>query len=230
MADKVATGSASAAPARTPDEAERALGRAMAFGVPAITVVGATIVGLVLSAGPAILVLSAGMLLSVIAFLWASLRTLSGDAPLDEGLVAVNVSARATSSESPAERKRRVLRALKDLEHEHAIGKIDDADYEQISARYREEAKEILREIDVEVEPLRAKAEEIARAHLAKKGLADGAPKAANDIDDDSRDEDAKPVRLECSKCKTSNEPDAAFCKKCGNALQAPAEAKDATV
>jgi hypothetical protein len=187
------------------------------------------------------------MLLSVIAFLWASLRTLSGDAPLDEGLVAVNVATRAASSESPAERKRRVLRALKDLEHEHAIGKIDDADYAQISARYREEAKEILRAMDVEIEPLRARAEELARAHLAKKGLGDGpassdakSAKAAKDEmaegdeapSDAGSEEASAPSRLDCPKCRTSNEADAAFCKKCGTPLGGAgdaAEAKDAT-
>ena len=34
-----------------------------------------------------------------------------------------------------------MLRALKDLESEHAIGKIDDADYASFVARYRDEAK-----------------------------------------------------------------------------------------
>lgn len=240
MADKVATAparSSEAAPqAQTsPEDAERALGRALGYAIPTLTVLASIAMGLVYSIGPAILVLAAGAILSVIAFLWASLRTLSGDAPLDEGLVAVNVAARASSSESPAERKRRVLRALKDLEHEHAIGKLDDADYAQISARYREEAKEILREMDVEIEPLRAKAEDLARAHLKKKGLLRDEKSALETPPAEEEEEEEaeaaappeKPARVACPKCETSNEPDAAFCKKCGTAL-ASAEASDA--
>ena len=49
-----------------------------------------------------------------------------------------------------AEQKRRVLRALKDLENEHALGKIDDADYEAIAMQYRDEAKAMMREMDRE--------------------------------------------------------------------------------
>jgi len=235
MADKVATAPAArstTAPEKGADEAERALGRALAIALPTVTVVAFIAMCILYSIGPALLVLAAGTILGVIALLWASLRTLSGDAPLDEGLVAVNVATRGTSSDSPAERKRRVMRALKDLEHEHAIGKLDDADYAQIAARYREEAKEILREMDVEIEPLRAKAEELARAHLAKKGLLeDEAPRSAKARDEEreEREEDEKPARPLCAKCETSNDADAAFCKKCGAPLNAPAEAKDAS-
>jgi tellurite resistance protein/ribosomal protein L40E len=225
MADKVAND------AVKNDDAERALARAFAIGLPILTVLAATAVTFVFSVGPALLVLAAGMLLGVIGLFWASLRTLSGEAPLSEGLVAVNVMSRASSSESPAERKRRVLQALKDLEHEHAVGKIDDADFAQISARYREDAKTLMREADIEIEPLRARAEEIARAHLSKKGLADGAdeePDAREKASGAKAEATAAPARITCAKCSTSNEPDATFCKKCGASLTA-AEPSDAT-
>ena len=176
MADKVASD------AVTNDDAERTLGRIFAIGVPVGTVLGFAGVWVVFSMGPALLVLAGGILLGVIALFWASLRTLSGDAPVAEGLLAVNVAARASSSNSPAEKKRRVMLALKDLKHEHAIRKIDDVDYAKISARYREEAKDLMREADVEIEPMRAKAEEIARAHLAKKGLA-GSPASGEPVE-----------------------------------------------
>jgi hypothetical protein len=178
--------------------------------------------------GPAILVVASGALVSVIAFLWASLRTLGGDAPLPEGLVAAGS---ARHDVSPAdERKRRTLRALKDLEHEHSIGKIDDADYEMLSARYRETAKSILREMDFQIEPLRAKAEEIARAHLLTKGLTteEGveAPVVQGTLAATTAAKGDRASRLRCATCAASNEPDASFCKKCGARL-AP-EASDA--
>jgi ribosomal protein L40E len=119
-----------------------------------------------------------------------------------------------------------VLRALKDLELEHSVGKIDDQDYAEISGSYREQAKGILREMDVAVEPLRPKAEEIAATYLKKKGLGsrdNKRGKRAEPIPTASPESDAteapERTRLDCPRCTTSNEPDATFCKKCGAKL-----------
>jgi hypothetical protein len=215
-------------------DAERALARMFAVGIPVVTLVAAIGVGAWLSVGPAILVVAAGTLLGVIALIWASLRTLSGDAPLPEGMEGI---ARRALVSSAGEQKRRVLRALKDLELEHSIGKIDDADFAQVSARYRDEAKALMREADIAIDPLREKAEALAMAHLVKRGLAKGSSPvgaAADDVDAPQGDEASPakappaPARPECPKCSTSNEPDAVFCKKCGTSLTA-AEAIDAT-
>ena len=97
--------------------------------------------------------MAAGALLGTIALLWASVRTLSGDAPLGLDLEAVGAARLGVDASS--EQKRRVLRALKDLEAEHAIGKIDEADYDTLVARYRDEAKTVMREMDLQVAPLR---------------------------------------------------------------------------
>jgi hypothetical protein len=212
------------------DEMERSLARTTAWVIPSVTVLAAITVGMMFGIGPAILVLASGALVGVIAFLWASLRTLGGDAPLPEGLVAAGAERHDVSNAE--ERKLRTLRALKDLEHEHAIGKIDDVDYQLLSMRYREQAKAILRELDFQIEPMRAKAEEIAKKYLAKKGLGDGAKESASDDGDPKSEEPVAPKtsatpRLPCPKCETSNEPDAAFCKKCGTRLGV--EASDAT-
>ena len=197
---------------REGDDAERALGRAVAIGLPVLGVVAAIVVGARTSVGPALLVLAAVALLGTISLLWASVRTLSGDAPLPADLEAPAVQRAGTNA--LAERKRRVLRALKDLEAEHAIGKIDDADYEAVVAKYRDEAKEVMRQMDVEVSPLRGEAERIARKYLEARGLAGPAP--ANDAKDDAVDAGD---RLACAGCGTSNESDATFCKRCGAAL-----------
>jgi hypothetical protein len=133
-------------------------------------------------------------------------------------------------------RKATILRALKDLEHEREIGKLDDADFEEVAARYRDEAKSILRTLDGEVAPKLARAEQIAFEHLKRKGLIDGI--AAEPVADEpaaaSKDSEkalvvpvvpaqdasaTKSARVECAKCATSNEPDATFCKKCGGPL-----------
>ena len=105
-------------------------------------------VGFAASVGSALLVLASGALLGTIALLWASVRTLSGDAPLPVDLEAL--AAQRRDVDALGEQKRRVLRALKDLEGERALGKIDEADYEAIATQYREEAKALMREMDRE--------------------------------------------------------------------------------
>ncbi|HEX7667301.1 MAG TPA: zinc ribbon domain-containing protein [Polyangiaceae bacterium] len=172
------------------DESERSLARSVGLLIPAVTILVAIGVGLVTSIGPAILVFAAGALLGTITLLWASLRTLGGDAPLPSGLASAAIAQRA--NRSAEEQKRAVLLALKDLEHERAIGKIDDADYAEVAARYREEAKTLLRQIDEEIAPKRPRAEEIAKAHLRKRGLL-GDEGADESNEDDAKEPEEKP-------------------------------------
>ncbi|MCL2449471.1 MAG: hypothetical protein FWD17_11035, partial [Polyangiaceae bacterium] len=147
------------------DRAERVIARGIAWGVPVVTAGSAVLAGLLGSIGSALLVAASGALVGAIAFLWSSLRTLSGDAAVDD------VGRAATSSavaDDLADRKRRVLLSIKDIESEHALGKLDDDDYEELVTRYRNEAKQVLREIDLRVEPSRAEAEQMARKFLAQ--------------------------------------------------------------
>ncbi len=46
------------------------------------------------------------------------------------------------------EEKRRVLRAIKELEFDHAMGKLSDEDFKQIGDRYRLRAIEVIRELE----------------------------------------------------------------------------------
>jgi hypothetical protein len=220
------------------EDAERALGRAVAVGLPVLSVVCAIVVGFVASVGSGLLVLASGALLGTIALLWASVRTLSGDAPLPADLEAL--AAQNRDVDALAEDKRRVLRALKDIESEHALGKIDDADYETIATQYRQEAKAIMREMDHNAAPGLAEAERVAREYLAKQGLGPfpepGAGPSGHATLGETRrsrksvsegsgagsegDATIERVRVACAECATSNEPDAAFCKKCGAAMK----------
>jgi hypothetical protein len=223
-----ATGSTSA---QSADDAERSLARGAAIGIPLGTVALSIGVCVASSLGPALLVFAAGALLGTITLMWASLRTLGGDAPLPTGLAIAALVSR--DDRAVAERKRTVLLALKDLEHERDIGKIDEADYQIVAGRYRTEAKTILREIDDDAAPNRSRAEQIARSHLKKRGLlATDDDREHDDVANRVSIEPAPPttksappppmtkeLRPECSACKTSNEPDASFCKKCGASL-----------
>lgn len=152
---------------------ERRIARGVAIGLPLVTLTLAVAVGVITGVATAILVLAAGGLLGVVALLWASLRVLSGDASLPPEIEALDASAHGV--DALASRKKMLLRALKDLENEKALGKLDEEDFAQVSETYRKELKDVLAQIDATLEPYRSKAEDVARAHLAQAGLVETA-------------------------------------------------------
>ncbi|MBV9947741.1 MAG: hypothetical protein JOZ69_12880 [Myxococcales bacterium] len=242
--DRSVTRASAAAPSagrrERDDDVERKLGRAVAFAVPAAAVGGACVAGVLAGAGSALLVLAAGALVGAIGLLWASVRTLSGDAPLASDFESL--AARRHGVDALAEQKKQLLRTLKDLESEHQLGKIDDADYEMLDARYRNEAKAVMRRMDVEVSPFREEAERVARDFLKKRGLgggsddpgdarreaADGdeaAPPTARTPSAASPRPEGRADRAVCAACSASNEGDAAFCKQCGTTMKRGSDA-----
>ena len=144
------------------------------------------------------------MLLAIFA-LWNSIRMLTGEMPVPEELAAAEL--RGTVPR--AEKKRSILRALKDLENEHALGKIDDEDFKVVAGRYREEAKNLLRELDTEVAVYLPKAEALIQKHLKQKGLT----------------QDPSPYR-EASRAASTETPAAT---ESGTDVEKTAEAEDVT-
>lgn len=116
------------------------------------------------------LILAGITLLATVFALWNSVRTLAGDGEIPEAFKDARFEV-ATSRQRLLEQKKSVLRALKDLENERAIGKITDEDFEDVAVRYRDEAKGILRQLDAVGEEHLQKAEALAEKHLRAKGL-----------------------------------------------------------
>jgi len=184
-------------------------------------------IGLTHGAAPALLVLSAVLLLLAISAVWNSLQSISGNS-IETGtdLVAISIDG------AEDEQKRFILRALKDLEFERSMGKISDEDYEELKRTYREQAKEVLRSADIASEPARAKAEALAQSYLEKEGIVpipSTEPKMTDEIPtSQSQDSSASQLSIAdnktcatdgCTACGTDNDPDAIFCKKCGTKL-----------
>ena len=96
--------------------------------------------------------------------------------------------------------KRLVLRSIKELEFDKAMGKIADADFEEMSCRLRQRAVALMQRIDVGEAGLR----ERIMKDLA--GLKQ--PKASKKVS-----------AQQCAQCKTLNDADARFCKTCGATL-----------
>ena len=193
------------------DQVERALGRVFAIGLPLASVAGAVVTGTLISTGSALLVLAGGALLGAIALFWASVRTLSGDSPLPRDMAMAGAERHGKGA--LVEEKRRVLRALKDLENEHGLGKIDDADYRSLVATSREQAKDVMRKLDVEVAPYREQAERLVNEHLNRLGMQSLSDQSTGEPENSETD------RIACHACRASNEADATYCKQCGSPM-----------
>jgi hypothetical protein len=124
--------------------------------------------------------------------------------------------------------KKLLLKAIKEIEFDHAMGKLDDDDAAEITQTYRARALEIIRLVDAE----RANDyEQIVEKELAKRLAKSGvkiealpAPKAEEAAAAPEPAAAAEPVAAaepNCPQCGVKNDADAVFCKKCGNKLGA---------
>lgn len=199
--------------------------------------------------GPGIaLSLSLGALLWVARLLFESARALVATSSAAEQSEALAASGRRKKE---LEREYFILkRAIKELELDHAMGKISTDDYGEIRTRYRERAVRVLRQLD-QGETYRSQIEADLKARRAARGLSTApkvsvAEKPTSDVSAPGVDgadkptvpsQSAEPAKAlpaaiasdsaagprACPGCTTHNDADAVFCKKCGGKLGAPA-------
>jgi hypothetical protein len=114
-------------------------------------------------------------------------RSLTGFA----GRGPVGLPIRDRAREAMLGDKALVLRSIKELEFDHATGKVSDEDFKEMNHRLRVHAMSLMEALDREAveAPSRAVAE---------------APKVTG---------------AACASCKTVNDTDAKFCKHCGSRL-----------
>ncbi len=106
-----------------------------------------------------------------------------------------------------------VLRSIKELEFDYAMGKVGKADFDEMSARLRARAAGLIKQLDAGggyKEQIAKEIEErLSRSH-------------SPDVDDALVSEgpsDADAGASECAACGIRNDPDAKFCKNCGAKL-----------
>jgi hypothetical protein len=104
--------------------------------------------------------------------------------------------------------KNLVLRSIKELEFDFAMGKIAQADFDEMSARLRARALGLMRQLDAGG-GYRDQIEKEVRERLSADGAVAMKP-------DTTGIADATGL---CESCGTSNDPDAKFCKNCGAKL-----------
>jgi hypothetical protein len=159
------------------------------------------------------IVFGACALVVTLFWLWQSLRHTFAHA--EEAQVAAETSS-APRAALLAEKKS-LLMALKDLEAERDTGKLSEGDFVELNARYRQRARLVLKSLDGQIAPHRDAAKVLLKGALETAAAPAGAvaPAAEPVVAADAATSHA------CPSCATSNDADAAFCKKCGTKLQA---------
>jgi hypothetical protein len=94
------------------------------------------------------------------------------------------------------------LRSIKELEFDRAMGKLSDADWQEMSGRLRARAARLMRQLDAGA-GYRERIERDLAKRLEK--TPDVQPKAS--------------AERVCAACETANDADARFCKACGQAI-----------
>jgi hypothetical protein len=132
---------------------------------------------------------------------WRTMGPLAG-AEMDPATQVVGGRTRAALERE----KTLVLRSIKDLEFDRAMGKVSDKDFAEMSARLRTRASGLLRQLDRGSTYRDAIEHELARRlNLPNNSRQPAAPKAV--------------AEGEACVCGTRNDADARFCKNCGRKL-----------
>lgn len=99
-----------------------------------------------------------------------------------------------------------VLRSIKELEFDHAMKKVSDKDFAEMSARLRARAAGLIGQLDAGS----AYRPEIEKEIAKRVGHAGG-----------DRGQPVATLSRACASCRTQNDADAKFCKSCGARLEA---------
>ena len=127
----------------------------------------------------------------------------------------------ATAAEALSERARAVLtrekalvlRALKDLEFDRSMGKVSQADFDEMAQRLRSRALSLMKQLDDDATGYKTIIERELTARLAGRAAGTVIPEPAG----------TAPAQIAerpgtCA-CGTVNDTDAVFCKRCGSKL-----------
>ena len=104
-----------------------------------------------------------------------------------------------------------VLRSIKELEFDRAMGKVSEKDFGEMSGRLRSRATRLMRQLDATT----GYRSEIDREIAKRIGAAERPDRDAVGPVLSSR------PATTCASCNTANDPDARFCKHCGHTMEA---------
>jgi hypothetical protein len=126
--------------------------------------------------------------------------------------------------------KQLVLRSIKELEFDRAMGKLAPGDFEEITARLRLRALRLMQQLDADSVAPRERIER----ELAERLRGGASSSSPNSLVQDAATEPAPeraavpaptPAAVTCASCGVANDVDARFCKACGTRLAAASDA-----
>ena len=109
-----------------------------------------------------------------------------------------------------AREKTLVLRSIKELEFDHAMGKVSSSDFDLMARRLRTQALALMKQLDTDMPGYRDEIERELAKRLAIEVDGDTTPLAGPQPTDSTV----------CASCGTENDTDAKFCKGCGSSLE----------
>jgi len=109
------------------------------------------------------------------------------------------------------------LRAIKELEFDHAMGKVSDEDWKEMSGRLRARASGLIRQLDAGA-GYRDQIERDLAKRMGEGHGRDAGPRPSRALADEEPRATA-PAERSCANCATANDRDAKFCKNCGAKL-----------
>jgi hypothetical protein len=123
-----------------------------------------------------------------------------------------------------------VLRSIKELEFDRAMGKVSPADFDEMAGRLRARAITLMKQVDAGGSGYRELIERELQQRLKARAGAPSEPLAPADkmaptaeppalISPQSLNSSETSTARGCVACGTANDDDAAFCKRCGTAL-----------
>ena len=144
----------------------------------------------------------------------AALRTflpLTQKAPTDAARILGGRTRAALERE-----KTLLLRSIKELEFDRAMGKVSEKDFVEMSGRLRARAVRLMRQLDAGAGYRSDIEREITKriGHPISGGSKEQDPPYAAESPLPSR------PAVTCASCNTANDPDARFCKQCGAAVE----------
>jgi ribosomal protein L40E len=138
-------------------------------------------------------------------------------------IVPLTVHDASRLAERPSERARAalerektlVLRSIKELEFDRAMGKVSAKDFDEMAGRLRARAMTLMKLLDAGGSGYREAIERELNERLHKHTRTAGSLDPAKNAVAPAKE----PSPRVCASCETINDPDAKFCKRCGTSL-----------
>jgi hypothetical protein len=133
--------------------------------------------------------------------------------PLVGDIASMSTDALSDRARQVLEREKMLtMRALKDLDFDRSMGKVSQADFEEMSARLRSRAMSLIKQLDEDGSGYRSLIERELSARITAPVAAPSAPEVTD-------------ATGGCA-CGTVNDVDALFCKRCGARLTPATDAR----